>query len=188
MIPYKELKCANLLKIQEETISFLESRTTLISNPCTRLWNKINTAEFLKASPALLTFVQSLGLKIREAAITVVNDRQGAGLHIDELPVTAKINIPILNTKGSRNLWYTVPNLSDYKPIINPFGAKYYDLSAVDLNTCTKVADVELIAPIVFNSQIPHMVTVDTNQPLPRIVLSITFFNEPIDFLLDTHV
>ena len=45
----------------------------------------------------------------------------GFNLHIDELPVIAKINFPICNTEHTYNEWYTVPEeiMSTIEPMIN---------------------------------------------------------------------
>jgi len=185
--PYYEFDCSNLKEIQAQTLTYLNSKFNLSDQASlkTDLWLKIDTRDFIKSSPALILWTRSLGLAIKEAAVTVVNDSAGAGLHIDELPVVAKINIPILNTHSVLNQWYHVPDhlLSTVTRRINQFGSKFYNLESIDLAQCDKIGEIELLNPIVFNSQIPHCVTPLPGAQFPRVVLCCMFFKEPIDLL-----
>jgi hypothetical protein len=188
MKPFYVLDCDPELQetISNRTVEFLRTETDLFDDLDSRsLWNKLDTRALVRAVPELVRYFQTFGLKLKEVAVTVCNSKKNATLHIDELPVTAKINFPILNTKGSRNLWYSVPEelMSQVDPIINKFGSAYYDLASVDLDKCEKIAEVELNTPIVFNSQLPHMIEMSNCQAFPRLVLTCMFFNEPVDFL-----
>mgnify|MGYP003340762955 FL=1 len=109
----------------------------------------------------------------------------GADLHVDELPVTAKINIPILNYHNVINEWYSVPHdlMSTVMPITNQYGSSYYALKSIDIDQCKLIGSVELIKPVVFNSQIPHRVVCQPGTIFPRVVLTCMFFKEPVDFL-----
>jgi len=183
--PYAVIDCAEQSIITDKTLEFLRQSTDLLERKDLHLWNKINTVALLKAVPEINLFYSSLGLKIREISITVWNVHNDVSLHIDELPVIAKINFPILNTKNTYNEWYTVPDhlFESVQPIVNQFGAKYYNLAEIDLSQCVKIGEVELNKPVVFNSQIPHKIRMGTDVEFPRIVMSCTFFNQPIDWL-----
>lgn len=192
MRPYCELPCENLRLIQDQTLAWLQQRYNLSdqSSLQTDLWLKIDTKSFLKSSPALLSWFRSLQLLCKETAVTVVNDMNGAELHIDELPVVAKINIPILNYHNVINQWYQVPThlLQNIDPIKNQFGSDFHILSSVDINKCTLIDSIELKQPVVFNSQIPHNVVCLPGAEFPRVVLTCMFVNEPIDYLVDKNI
>ena len=183
--PYAVIDCVEQATITSKTLDFLRESTDLLERKDLHLWNKINTVALLKAVPEINLFYKSLGLKIREISITVWNIESDVTLHVDELPVVAKINFPILNTKNTYNEWYTVPDylFESVTPTVNQFGAKYYNLSEIDLNQCVKIGEVELTKPVVFNSQIPHKIRMGTGVEFPRIVMSCTFFNQPIEWL-----
>ena len=186
--PYHQLDCPEELQkiISDKTVEFLKTKTDFFTRlDDLSLWNKLNSADVIRHVPELMQYFQSLNLKLREVALTVCNSSKNAGLHIDELPVVAKINFPILNTKDSLNLWYSVPAdlMKQVDPIVNEFGAAFYDLATVDINQCKLIGSVELTAPVVFNSQLPHMIDMSKCQTFPRLVLTCMFFNEPIDFL-----
>ena len=186
--PYHQLECPDELQkiISDKAVDFLKTKTDLFSRlDKLSLWNKLNSVDFIRHVPELVKYFQSFNLKLREVSVTVCHSKTDAGLHIDELPVTVKINFPILNTQGSRNIWYSVPDniMSQVTPIINSFGTAYYNLGSVDLTKCKKLADIEVVKPVVFNSQIPHMVDITNCLAYTRLVLTCMFFNEPVDFL-----
>ena len=138
-------------------------------------------------TPALIEYCQLLDLKILNVALTIINKKENADLHIDELPVTAKINIPILNTRDTINRWYDVPQdlLDATEPILNHFGKKFYNFKNIDYTKLKLVGEIELLNPIVFNSQIAHNIILGEHSQFPRIVLSCTFFKEPLHYLQD---
>ena len=183
--PFHRLPCEELSQIQSEVIGWINSNCPdiLTSN---QLWNKCDTAKLVKASTSLVSWCHGHRLKIKELAVTVVTPTTPTvDLHIDELPVTAKINIPIQNTHNSYNRWYNIPKkMSDSREtIINTFGNKFYYFKNIDYSKLEIIDEVELTEPIVFNSQIAHNIVIGENCKMPRVVLACTFFNEPIQYL-----
>ena len=182
--PFHRLPCEELSQIQSEVIGWINSnRPDILTSD--HLWNKCDTAELVRASTSLVSWCHGYGLKIKELAVTVVNKPGAVGLHIDELPVTAKINIPIQNTHNSYNRWYNIPKktMDSCEPIVNMFGNKFYYFKNIDYSKLEIIDEVELTEPIVFNSQIAHNIVIGENCKMPRVVLACTFFNEPKHFL-----
>jgi len=185
MKPYHQLTCNSLAEIQQQVLAWIKLKNSQVLSS-NQLWNKIDTADLIKSTPALIEYCQSLDLKIREVALTIVNKNEDANLHIDELPITAKINIPILNTKNTINRWYDIPKdlLDATRPTINSFGKKFYDFKNIDYTKLKLLGEIELLNPIVFNSQIAHNIVLGKHCQFPRIVLSCTFFKEPLHYIL----
>lgn len=183
--PYATIECSQQQVIAEKTLEFLKQSTNLLDEKNLELWNKINTKDLLIKVPEIVDFYKSLGLKIKEIAFTVWNSEDDVTLHIDELPVIAKINFPILNTADTFNEWYTVPLelLQSVDPVVNHFGSKFYDLKSIDLKQCTNIGSIELTKPVVFNSQLPHKIRIGKNAQFPRIVMTCMFLNQPIKWL-----
>ena len=182
--PFHRMPCAELSQIQSDVMAWINSnRPDLLTTK--ELWNKCDTAKIIKASPSLVRWCHGHGLKIRELAVTVINKPKDINLHIDEPPVTAKINIPIQNTRHSYNRWYDIPEkmLATHDPIVNIFGNKFYYFENIDYSKLEIIDEVELTEPIVFNSQIAHNIVIGENCKMPRVVLACTFFNEPKHFL-----
>jgi hypothetical protein len=186
MKPYYQLSCNSLEEIQKEVIDWIRLNNPEILHSKS-LWNKTDTVNLLRSTPALIEYCRSLDLKLREVALTIVTEKKNVDLHIDELPITAKINIPILNTRNTFNRWYNIPSelFSATTPIINEFGKKFYNFKDVDYSKLDLLGEIELLSPVVFNSQIAHNIILGEHSVLPRIVLSCTFFKEPLHYLKD---
>jgi len=187
MKPFYQLHCDNQELISNKVIAFLKDKTGFLNEAHREYWNKGYTIEIVKTVPELPEYFSSIGLKLREIAVLVANKaNHGIVLHVDEKPMIAKINFPILNTKNIYTSWYNIPNdvINSLPKTINQFGGEIPDLSSIDVNTYSRLAKIETTTPIVFNSSIPHQVEIGENAVYPRIVLSCMFFNEPIEYLL----
>jgi hypothetical protein len=153
---YVELPCDNIEIISNQIYQYLKEKTDIL-NTTKYGWHFIDCKELLTESPALFEYFKKNSLLPRHAAVTIVTESDHLPKHIDELPVVAKINFPVLNTDGWANRWY------DNEVMI----AELFDMRL----------------PIVFNSQILHSVERTTATNLPRIVASFTFHNEPLTWL-----
>jgi hypothetical protein len=153
---YVELSCDNIDEISAEIYNFLQTKTDLIDSNKFG-WNFIDCRQLLTESPLLLQFFKEYNLVPRHAAITIVADDIHLPKHIDELPVVAKINFPVINVQGWANRWYENDQM------------------------IAELLDMKL--PIAFNSQVMHSVEKTTATEIPRIVASFTFHNEPLDLL-----
>jgi len=153
---YVEFPCDDIKIISAKIYDFLQEHTNLLDT--TRFgWHFIDCKSVLKHVPELMLFFKKYNLLPRHAAITIIETNEHLPIHIDEPPVIAKLNLPVINTKGWINRWY----------INNDIVAEYADMSN----------------PIIFNSQIEHSVEEVSPESLPRIVASFTFHNEPIHLL-----
>jgi hypothetical protein len=153
---YVELPCDNMKTISAGIYNFLQTKTDLLNTEQFG-WHFIDCKQLLDHVPELLDFFKHHKLVPRHAAVTIVTENEHLPRHIDELPVVAKINMPVLNTQGWANRWYE------------------------DSQLVAELLDME--SPIVFNSQVEHSVEKTTATKIPRIVASFTFHNEPLDLL-----
>lgn len=154
---YHELECANVQEISNKIYNFLIHKTELLNGKAKFGWNFVDCKSLLLDVNELSLFFKHLKLFPRHAAVTIIETNDHLAMHVDELPVIAKINFPVLNTIGWANRWY----------INDQIVAELYDMEN----------------PIVFNSQIMHSVEKTTAISLPRIVASFTFINEPLKYL-----
>lgn len=180
------LDCDCQDQIATEALDWIQSNTDLLtlndSWQYNNFWNKIDYKDFLSKNSTLIAYCSDLKLKIREVAVLSAHDQSGVVLHVDEGPVTAKINFPILNTADTYTEWYSV-DLSNVPQSISQFGQPHYNLHDWDISKLEKIAEVEMTRPVVFNSSIPHRVRIGPIAKLPRIVISCMFFTEPLDYL-----
>ena len=151
---YVEFPCNDIEIISAKIYDFLKKHadTTKFG------WQFIDCKSVLKQVPELMSFFKGHDLLPRHAAITIIETNEHLARHIDELPVIAKLNLPVINTKGWVNRWY----------VNNKVIAEYADMTN----------------PIIFNSQIEHSVEKIAPEHMPRIVASFTFHNEPLDLLI----
>ena len=170
MLAYKQLECHSIIAIQQEVLEHLAGYELVEG------WNDIDEATCIRSCPSLFQFLRERKLAPRDIACTYLT--RHLDLHVDAKPVVAKLNFPIQNCVGNINYWYD-EDISYRPKIKDKFDREVYDLKGW-------VANSEIIThkfftkPIVFNSQIPHGVKITYG---PRIVLSMTFFNEPVDEL-----
>jgi hypothetical protein len=152
---FVELECENIEKISDNIYEFLKEEQ-LLGNLAFG-WNFIDCKKLLLKNTELLAFFRHHNLLPRHAAVTVVANSSHLPKHIDELPVIAKINIPVINTTGWANRWYVKDTL------------------------VAELMDMKL--PVAFNSQVEHSVDLIDAVELPRIIASFTFYNEPLHLL-----
>lgn len=153
---YVELQCDDIEVISKQIYQFLKEKTDILTT--TKYgWHFIDCKELINSAPNLFEYFKSNKLVPRHAAVTIVTNNTHLARHIDEKPVIAKINFPVIGTTGWANRWY-----SD-------------DVIIAEL--------LDMKQPIVFNSQIEHSVEKITATEAPRIVASFTFYNEPLTWL-----
>jgi hypothetical protein len=180
MKPFVEIK-ADVTDIANEIIDYISADKS-ISLYKGSPWKFLNTRNLFASSPALLDFFKQHKLLVKDSAITYITDTNDLPMHVDEKPVVAKMNFPVLNTQGWTNKWFTVDNLENYPKIKNQFGSEVYDLSTITGELLAEYRDMPY--PIVFNSSIAHSVEqYSDNAKIPRIVASFTFHKEPIEWL-----
>lgn len=176
---YYELECKDLDVISVKVLKFIADES--ISGQ--RGWIFLNTKKLLLAVPELMIFFQKLKLQPMEASITVLDS--DLSIHVDTLPIVAKINFPIQNTKGWLNRWYQLDAdiLNNCPDVVDHLGFTKKDVSGVvdKMSLIAEVPDQSKV--IVFNSAHPHSVIKINPIEVPRVILSITLYNEPLHLL-----
>jgi len=176
---YHELECEELAAISKKVLDFISAE--LASDK--KGWIFLDTKELLLAVPELMKFFKKLKLHPMEASITILYD--DLPTHVDTLPVVAKINIPIQNTKGWVNRWYQLDKdvLNNCPNIVDRLEFTKKDVSGVvdKMTLLTELPDQP--KAIVFNSAYPHSVNKLNPLEVPRVILSVTFYNEPLELL-----
>jgi hypothetical protein len=152
---FVELACDDIEAISANIYKFIKDEGVL--DDVKYGWNFVDCKHLVAQNAELLAFFKQHNLIPRHTAVTIVENNSHLPRHTDELPVTAKINIPVINTEGWANRWY-----------IN-------DILVAEL--------LNMRLPIVFNSQIEHSVELIDASQFPRIIASFTFHNEPLDLL-----
>ena len=171
---YAYIDCDYLSSIQSEVVSILNNKNT------TEGWNFLNKMDLIQA-PSVLKLCKELKLVVEDFSVTVLTEDLAP--HLDALPQVAKINIPIANTKGWSNVWYSITEEQLAScPSVTVFDDTHESISHLELPETDRINDLDKI--IAFNSRIPHSVNMYTPAVLsPRIVASFTFVNQPLELL-----
>ena len=153
------LDCPYLQKIQDSLYGYYKSITA--NKQVIDFWNNLSRQQVKDylAIPNLeiVKWFDGMDLRIRDISYTVTTMDVFTSPHVDEPPVVAKINIPVLNTNDTYNVWYNE------------------DGSEIDRVECVK--------PIVLRSNVKHSVEMGRNATYPRIQFSFCFYNEPLHLL-----
>ena len=159
MKSYFILDCKNQQKIADSLYDYYVSITA--HNKPTEFWTKLTRQQikdyFSIPDLEIKKWFNSLGLNVRDMSFTLYNEKIKTYPHIDEKPVVAKINFPVLNTQDTYNVWF------------NEDGSE--------------LARVECTKPIVLNSENKHTVEIGKTAKYPRIQFSFCFYNEPLHLL-----
>lgn len=185
--PYAEVECdPDRLKIISSNIyKFLQTETDLLTTGAIG-WQFIDCKKLLKMNTELLKFFMEHKLIPIDAAVVILTETGQLPLHMDELPITAKINMPVINTQGWVNQWYSISeeDLKNCPMMINQFGNQVEDIKKLPPEVFTLIDEIhDLDKVIAFNSRIPHVVNKTTATILPRIIATFTFHNEPLELL-----
>lgn len=170
--------------IAAEILNYIVNNTNLLPTN-QRGWQFIDSKDLLNSCPTLKNFFVTKKLLVKNSAVTLCYDDTDLPIHVDEPPVVAKINFPVLNNSLWENIWYDIPieHIKSCPVVKNQFGKDVYNLTEYKNS---KILDSisNFVQPIVFNSTIPHSVRrINDNAPCPRITASFTFHNEPISWL-----
>ena len=180
---HAELECKDLDIIQSKIYDFLLTQTMLLTDG-SKNWQFLDTKQLIVNIPELANFFIENKLYVRQASVTILYE--DLPLHLDTLPMIAKINIPVKNTQGWVNRWYDVSEetIANLPRSHNQFGDEQEDVSSLNADTLPVLTEIyDLNKPIVFHSRIPHSVIKLTATELPRIVASFTFVNQPMHLL-----
>lgn len=180
--PYSILACDNLEYIQRECYEvILSNKESWNEQMPWSGWDRL-AIDLYKSCPSLTKWVTDNNWKIKVAAVTILDNeekRKKLPIHIDQLPVLSRINIPILNCDQAVIKWFHISQ--DYR---NTLDLTNINNCLVDPAQCTQFDELILTRPIVFNTQIAHSVDPLPDARLPRIMLSLTLFSDVSNFLI----
>jgi len=159
MKSYFILDCGKQQKIADSLYGYYVGVTA--NNPPKEFWTHLTREQikdyFSTSNLEIKKWFDTLNLKVRDMSFTVYNEEIQTKSHVDEPPVIAKINFPVLNTKGTYNVWFDDNG------------------KEIDRVECTK--------PIVLRSDILHTVEMGKKTNYPRLQFSFCFYKEPLHLL-----
>ena len=122
---------------------------------------------------------EHLDSKCVYCAVIVSHSYTPLSIHIDYMAgVQARLQLPIMNTAGTKTLFYTADR-DKVKTVYMPNNAHFYHIEQKD---ATLVDSVEVNQPTVLRIDQPHAV-IANRRASPRITLTLRLDRDPVRFI-----
>jgi hypothetical protein len=183
MKPYQFIQINQAELITNKLYSYIIEKTDILEKRWD--WNTLILKDVLAYVPEL----EEECAKVIPAPITmvsIVHRNPGAvgGVHIDVGNYNYRILWPIKNCAGSYTRFY---DLNGNK-IITTYGKQGDEFKTISKDyALVEIDAVELIAPIIFNTQVPHGVYTNPNFTESRLTATIGFGTFPLEILMNSN-
>ena len=152
-------------------------------------WNELRAEkheEVLTLIPEMREGLAKFGT-IKALAIIIMTDPDLGNIHIDHdtgtnAGVKARLQLPVVNTNGSRTAFFELPEEIYKDHTKNSGGVMRWDKKYK--YAVTPLTWVEIVQPTIIRTTVPHTVYYDTNQ-FPRIAMTISFEEDVVKYLDD---
>jgi len=170
---YNKIDLDNIDIIIEKSLNYVKLQTDVYLRKKDASFYWLNASELLEACPEINQSFSKFGLTCNYAAVYITYKKSDATIHVDDYYHKARINIPLLNCKGSFTNFYS--NVK-FEKVINEFTKCPY-LRVV--NDDYKLEDrVEIDQATVILTSEAHMVDMNIAES-PRIALTLGFDKDP---------
>ena len=150
-------------------------------------WNQVkaeNLQEVMDSIPDMKYAFQKFGT-VKQIAILFLWEGEHGTLHTDHttdlnVGVQARLQIPVLNTEGSRTSYFVLNERQYANHTVNDGGTKAWPEYYREM--LKPVSEVELLEPAIIRTNTPHTVYCDTNK-YPRVTMTVSFEDDLIKYL-----
>ena len=177
MIYYKKIFIDDLEIIQAKVLAFIKARPAIYYRRSATSYNWLNVPDLLNACPELVTSFAKFDLRITFAASHCMWKNTESVVHIDRVPWECRINVPILNTKGSSTVFYTNVQYKDDVHVMAD--GRKYDVYTTTNTDFIEADRVEIDQPTVLRVRAAHKVIMN-EFTAPRINLTLGFNRDPV--------
>jgi hypothetical protein len=177
---YKKIFIDDLEIIQSKVLQFIKNRPAIYYRRSATSYNWLDVPDLLTHCPELVTSFAKFDLTITFAASHCMWFNNQSIVHIDRVPWECRINVPILNTKGSSTVFYTNVQYKDDVHIMAD--GRKYDVYTTTNTDFVEVDRVEIDQPTVLRVRAAHRVIMN-QLTAPRINLTLGFNRDPVYML-----
>ena len=171
---YNKIELDNLDVIIDKCLGYVRLQEDIYLRRKSASFYWLDTAKLLDECPEINKSFSKFGLTCNYAAVYITYKKSDATIHVDDYHHKARINIPLLNCKGSFTNFYS--NVK-FEKVFNE-QTKIPHLRVT--NTDYKLEDrVEIDQPTVILTSEAHMVDMNIAVP-PRITLTLGFDKDPV--------
>jgi hypothetical protein len=181
MIYYKKIEILNYDIIVQKSLDYVKSVPFIYERQLTG--PTYRAPEFLSKCPEINESFKEFNLECTHTSFYVMYNNNHSVIHRDTAPNSniARINLPILNCRGSSTVYYTGGN---YVRSVTPGNnTTSYFPDGTDDESIKEVDRVEIDRATVLNVVEPHRVFIGEGMQVPRITLTLSFSTDP-SFLL----
>ena len=150
-------------------------------------WNELKQEkmeEVFNLIPEMRDAFSKFG-EVKEIAILFLWENEYGSLHTDHTTglnngVEARLQIPVLNTEGSRTAYFELNEREFKNHKVNEGGTRIWP--EFYRQKIKPVTYVELLEPAIIRTNVPHTVYCDTNK-YPRITMTVSFKEDLVKYL-----
>jgi hypothetical protein len=186
MMYWKKVDAGDFQKYGKEFLEYYKTNDSSF-NHINRFWNELKDEklkEVLELFPEMADAFSKFGV-VKQIAMIYVWSKGEVTLHTDHTRglnngVHARLQIPILNTKGTRTAYFELTEEQYPNYTVSDGGTKFWpddykrELQPVDW--------VEINEPTIIRVSKPHTVYCDTNR-FPRITMTVSFEDDLVKYL-----
>jgi len=169
---YKKLPCDNYIEINQEILEHVQLVLD-IDNP-TEFWNPVPAVDFVRATPALQTWLREQKIQIKALAVTIGTNQNCCGPHVDTPPARFKLSWPIQNCNTTFNRFFQTKNYNSQTHINHLGGTSY-----LNFDELIEIDRMRVDSPALIDSQQPHDVWFEPGSQFPRLGLQCHLMKEP---------
>ena len=168
---------------------YIENKdSSFVFNKYNPTWNELKQEkidEVLSLIPEMKEGLSQYGEINLITIMTILDKSQGISLHIDyttgtNAGVQARLNIPVMNTKGSKTAFFEMNERQYNNHVENKVGTKVWpDFYKEKIKPASIV---EIVSPTIIRTSVPHTVYFGEDN-YPRIVITISFKDDVVKYL-----
>jgi len=177
---YKKIEIDFYNEIVQDSIDYLKTqKPDIYDRVQDTTYYPLNISEFKQHCPKLDAGFARYGLTCNWIVAYVMKENRHSPIHVDGYPQLARINLPLLNCKGTRTMFYSGGEFNK-RTHNDKTSIGAWLLSGT--NEFKIAGSVEIDSPTVLLVNEPHSVII--SKDVPRITLSLGFDKDPV-FLLE---
>jgi hypothetical protein len=177
---FKHIELLGWEQVAESVLEWTIKNTDFCTNKKYRGWTEIHTQKLIREVPNINKLFKSAGFNIVNISYFLRNDYTFSPPHTHVNDDLARINIPILNCKGTFTKFYE--SSQDQKILYNEQGLPLSQLSS--LKNVKEIASCEISGPTVLSVETLHTVVIPPESALPRIMISVKVDPDPVYLLI----
>ena len=174
-------------KYGDPDCSFWRQNNKFPSGKPNTFWNGLRPEkldEVFTLIPELKAGISKFG-EVNEIALLTLYEGETGTLHVDHTNglnenVRARLQIPVLNTKGTRTAWFELNERQYKNHKVNSIGVKEWPYHYREM--IEPVTSVEIVQPTIIRTDAIHTIYFDEPK-WPRITLTISFKDDIIKYL-----